>query len=401
MSVTATARPLREALAQLATMSDELGALSLYLDTGAEEGGRSGPSRGEIALRNALSELRSGVRSAGPRARWSALERRLDELEPALAELVGPALPGRGRALFAGLSGGEPRTLTTRHHVGSVAVLERTPYLMPLLPVLEAEQPYGVISVSGDGVRALDLAEGVAEEAGWEAFDIASGEWRRMVGPAAANPARQRTSAAQVDLFRRRLEAHRERAVADAVAPLVGLAEVHGWTQVLLAGEPSRTEPLGRDWPQDGPPLVTAHTLLAVTLSPEEVRRVAEPLIVEARRVEQCDLVRRVLDGAFSTASGAAVGLGDVLSALAEGRVQHLLMDPTVRHAGSIAPDGRLVRAGVVPAGARPEELVEEPHLMERMLERALATDAEVTALEDPARGELVAHDGVAALLRW
>jgi hypothetical protein len=35
------------------------------------------------------------------------------------------------------------------------------------------------------------------------------------------------------------------------------------------------------------------------------------------------------------------------------------------------------------------------------MLERALATDAEVTALGDPARDELAGHDGVAALLRW
>jgi len=401
MPVTAAATPLRELLGQLMGMSDDLGVLSLYVDTGAEEGRRSGPSGGTIALRNALSELRERVRSAGPHERWNALEQRLDALAPALAELVDPSLPGRGRALFVALSGGDPRTLSSRHHVGTVAVLERTPYLMPLLPVLEAEQPFGVISVSGDGVRALDLVQGAAEEAAWLGFDIAAGEWRRMVGPASANPARQGTTAAQVDLFRRRLEAHRERAVADAVAPLLALAEAHGWTRVLLAGEPSRTEPLVHDWPQDELPLVTADVALVATLSPEEVRRRTEPLMSEARRAVQSVVVRRALDGALSSASAAAVGLADVLSALQKGRVQHLLIDPVAKPEGSVAPDGRLVPAGEVPPGVRAEDLVDEPHLPERMLERALATGAEVTALEDPARGELAGHDGVAALLRW
>jgi hypothetical protein len=401
MSVTATARPLREALGQLATMRDEMGVLSLYLDTGAEEGRRSGPSGGEIALRNALSELRERTRAEGPRERWSDLEDGLEELEPALADLVAPALPGRGRALFAELSGHGLVTLSTRHRLGAAAVLARRPYLMPLLPVLEAEQPYGAISVSDEGVRALDLAEGGAEEAGWEAFDIASGEWRRMKGPAGANPARSLTSASQVDLFKRRLEAHRERAVAEAVAPLVGLAEANEWTHVVLAGERARTEPLARDWPDAGPPLVVADVVLPATRSPQEVRRTAEPLVEAARAAEQSALVRRALDGALSSASAAAVGLGDVLMALGEGRVQHLLIDPAVRHAGSAAPDGRLFRAGVAPPGVAAEDLLEEPHLMERMLERALATDAEVTALGDPARDELAGHDGVAALLRW
>jgi hypothetical protein len=45
--------------------------------------------------------------------------------------------------------------------------------------------------------------------------------------------------------------------------------------------------------------------------------------------------------------------------------------------------------------------MVREPHLMERMLERAMASGALVTALEGPAADPLAEHGGVAAELRW
>jgi hypothetical protein len=258
-----------------------------------------------------------------------------------------------------------------------------------------------VISVSGEGVRALDLSEGGADEAAWLTFNIEADEWRRMVGPASANPARHLTTASQLDLYKRRVEAHREQAVAETVAPLAGLAEANGWMRVLLAGEPALTAPIRGGWPDAGPPLLIADIRLVGTLSAEAVRRAAEPLLAEARRKAQSDLVRQAVDGALSSAAAAAVGLDDVLSSLHEGRVHHLLVDPKVRHAGASAPDGRLVSAGEVPAGAREEELTPEPHLLERMLGRALATGAEVTAIGDPARMQLAPHDGVAALLRW
>ena len=91
--------------------------------------------------------------------------------------------------------------------------------------------------------------------------------------------------------------------------------------------------------------------------------------------------------------------MDDVLTALAEGRVQHLLLDPRRRHAGARAADGRLVAAGEVLPGAG--AAAPEPHLMERMLERALATGAGVTVLQDGAAEPLDAHGGIGAALRW
>ena len=47
----------------------------------------------------------------GDHARWKAVFERLDELEPELSALLDPRRPGRGRALFATVEGGELRTV--------------------------------------------------------------------------------------------------------------------------------------------------------------------------------------------------------------------------------------------------------------------------------------------------
>lgn len=401
MSIATTTRPLRTAFEGLRALSDPQGILSFLVDTGAEHGRRRGGNNAELALRNAVSELRREVREDGPPERWSALDRRLGELDLALRELVDPSQPGRGRALFAGLSGGDVRLLWSRHRMGTAAVLAPRAHLAPLLPALEAEQPFGVIAVSADGVRALDLSDGNAGEAAWLAFAIDSGEWRRMVGPAGANPARESTTASQRDLFTRRVDEHRRQAVAETVGSLVGLADSKGWTRVLLSGAAALTEPLRREWPEAGPPLALAGFRLEHTLSPDEVRRRAEPRLAAERRASQSELVRRAIDGALSSSGTAVAGLDDVLFTLQEGHVHHLLLDPTMSHSGARAPDGRVVRAGEVPAGVRREELTPEPRLLDWMLDRALDTGASVTSIEDPARSELAEHDGVAALLRW
>ena len=51
--------------------------------------------------------------------------------------------------------------------------------------------------------------------------------------------------------------------------------------------------------------------------------------------------------------------------------------------------------------GLAASELVAEPLLGERMIERALETGAEVTPLTDPEAELLADCGGVAAILRW
>jgi hypothetical protein len=96
---------------------------------------------------------------------------------------------------------------------------------------------------------------------------------------------------------------------------------------------------------------------------------------------------------ADATAGGkGACGLSHVLAALAEGRVAHLLIDPTRAFPGTIGT-GETLRAAVGTEGG--------VDLADLVVRRALTTDASVTPLYGEAAAVLEGRDGIGALLRW
>ena len=389
----------RAKIARLASLHDEEGVVSIYVDV--DPGARHEPSQGDIALRAGLTALRERLEASGERPRLALLERRLKENAAGLAALADPSRPGRGRALFIPLSGGAPHKATTAGRVAEQVVLEATAYLMPLLLALQESAPVGVVAVSGDGARVVEVRGAGAEESLRLAFDDQSAEWRRLQGPAGGTPANQRQVSSQADLFARRVEEHRRHQLTLFGETLWERAGARGWTHVLVAGDPDRTEGLRASRPEGGPHILVSPHLLPDHLSPVAVRDATAPEIRAARLAGQLALAEHTRDAALAAAGHGAVGVGDTLEALAEGRVHHLLLDPVARPAGSRAPDGRLVPAGEVPPGAAAERMSPEPHLLERMLERALDTDAQVTAVEGPAAEVLAPFDGVACALRW
>ena len=389
----------RATLAGLARLHDEEGVLSIYVDI--DLGARRKPPEGEIALRTGLVALHARLEASGERRRLALLERRLDENAAGLAALADPSRPGRGRALFIPLSGGAPHEAASAARVEEQVVLEATAYLMPLLLALHESTPVGVVAVSGEGARVVEVRGAAAEESLRFAFDDQSAEWRRLQGPAGATPAHQRQVSSQVDLFARRVEEHWRHQLTLLGETIWERARERGWTHVLVAGDPDRSEGLRASRPEGGPDLVVSAHLLPDHLSPVEVRDATAPELRAARLAGQLALAEHVRDAALAAAGHGAVGVADTLGALAEGRAHHLLFDPTARPAGARAPDGRLVPAGEVPPGAAAEQMSPEPHLLERMLERALETDARVTAVEGPAAEVLAPFDGVACALRW
>jgi hypothetical protein len=104
--------------------------------------------------------------------------------------------------------------------------------------------------------------------------------------------------------------------------------------------------------------------------------------------------VRRVRDAALGVGRGA-LGLTDVLGALNDARVEHLIYDPEVRYTGALLEEDTLLAShesiGVV---------VAESRLTERIVERCLLTAARVTPLDAAAADALADSDGIAALLR-
>jgi hypothetical protein len=389
------------AISDLVSLRDPEGILTLCVDAGAERERRHRPRTGEVALHEGLQRVRAGLREAGPRDRERLLEARLEEIGPALQDLVDPALPGRGRVLAVPLSGGPSYGLETAWAVEDCVVLAPTAHASPLLHALAGAHDAGAVSLGADDVRLVALRPDGADEVLRIPYGIPSEDWRPMVGPAGANPQHAPHSESQRDLFATRLEEHRDAAIRGIAPRIWDESSRRGWDHVVVTGAGERVRALLDTRAPEGPAVLVPEVQLSDETTPEEVRAtVAEPL-ADARARAGVELTTQLRDRALTPTGRAVVGLDDTLTALSEGQVHRLVLDAAARHAGARAPDGRLVASGEVPPGADPAELTPEPHLVERMIERALATDATVTAVEGPAAEPLAPFGGVAAELRW
>jgi hypothetical protein len=395
-----TAIALSDAPEELSTIRDPAGVLTIYVDAGADREARHRPRRAEIELRERLDGVRRRLDAEGDATRRRLLDERLAELAPALEDLVDPGAPGAGRALVVPLSGGAPRAVVADAGMGHEVVLDRSPYLLPLVAAGAQAAPAGVVCVSGDLVRAIDVRGSRAVEAMRAPIDVPTADWRPMVGPSDTTPGHAAHSESQRDLFGRRLEEHRARRIAELAERVRDEAEARGWDAVVVAGEPEHVAALGPP-AGTGAEVVALGRALPATLSPEEVRAVTAPAITEARRQAARALALRVRDTALAVSGRAALGVDDVLGALAEGRVHRLVIDPSVRQAGARAPDGTLVAAGEVAPGETAAAMAPEPNVMERMVERALATGARIAVVDGDAAEPLADCGGVAAELRW
>jgi hypothetical protein len=126
------------------------------------------------------------------------------------------------------------------------------------------------------------------------------------------------------------------------------------------------------------------------------VLAVAVAQLLGGERAERhLELVRGVRDAALGAGTGA-LGLADVLVALNDARVEHLIYDPQVRYVGAVGADDVLLASPH--AGGL---LVEESRLTERIVERCLRTAARITPLDAIAAATLADAGGIAALLRW
>lgn len=97
-------------------------------------------------------------------------------------------------------------------------------------------------------------------------------------------------------------------------------------------------------------------------------------------------------------AGDTAFGLSEVVAALNQARVAHLIYDPLVRYRGSVAHDGSLYADG---EESLARVWTTDPRLTERIVERALETGARVTPVEGAASDGLAEASGIAAVLRW
>jgi hypothetical protein len=222
---------------------------------------------------------------------------------------------------------------------------------------------------------ARALMRTLEELDGWE-LEITSLDWHERKAPR-RDPARGTgASASGRDQHAQRLEHNRERFLKQAGGLVASRYSDRPWRRIVVIGE------------GDGP------RLLAMGMGPkgELVHEVRHDLIragaaqIDQRLSEELEHLNRSreealiaeLKEAIGSESGAALGPKEVLETLEQGRVRHVIFD-----------------------GTHDFEQHDGVPVSELMIERALATRAQVTPVEGLAAASLAEHDGAAALLRY
>jgi hypothetical protein len=373
----ATPGEVREA----ATIADERGVLSFYIDASPERLSQ------DWSLSKRLRSELEHLAGATP-----ALQRALPRLQSALDDhLEVTEGHGRGRALVAALGDGELRVLALPDAVTDTMTVDRRAIALPLVAALPSLIRAGVVTVSRGGVRILEVVAGHAEELHASAIEPAvdiDGNEGRPGGPRSTSEA-----------YARAVEDDVARGVRAQTAVLRDLALRRHWQTVVVVGDPRVRH------------LVTGHADLRAriladdrdlgSVAPSAVAEAVEPHLAAERAEHDRTLLQKAKDGAGASGHGV-LGLNDAGAALFAGRVSHLLLGQGRLPEAAVAPGGRIVDRAHPAADVAGEDLQPVDRTAEELARRALDTDAEVTCLE---HGELAdalgTLGGVAATLRW
>jgi hypothetical protein len=349
-------------LSPVLALEDPIGVLSVYVDADPTLAAGTPPAW-QTPIRAGLRDLVRVAQLDWPRADRMALEQRLKELEPELASLLDRRDLSRGRALFAGIEHGDVRQIVIHAVLPATVVFGRRAVVLPLVAARQAGGPAGVAELSWTRVVLSEWELGVLEELERIDLDVDLGgePGRPATHPSVPQPFPER------DRFATAVGSRVLARLREAGAELGRDARARGWETVVVDGESRFVEAFQDGIGAGGPAVLASARSLAGVSRAEAADRVGAALH-ERRTNVQRELAER-LDASASATRDAAV----VERALAEGRVEHLLL----------------------------EAATERPTLgtAETFLRQALETGARVTVVEEASAA--VGPDGVAAILRW
>lgn len=384
---TAAARLDADALLELSRRVDPVGVLSIYVDARPGEGLRAAA----IEIANRLAELQQRLGDQDPDGR--AVLDEIVQLAPKIEQLTDPDQPGRGRVLFAAVRDAWTIQVPAQLPLPNRVVLDRSPFIHPLLELLDEGRPAGVVLASRSHARLLEWRLGALVPLRWLTAEVVAPSHERA-GPIGSRPGKRHgTPTGEQRQARDREQAAR---FIDHVAAVASrLAGEHGWERLLVSGGEQLTDPLVRALPAAQRQLAVRDPRVLVSLP---IGMLSE-LVSDRLRAAHDSYEQRLIDTVREQGPGGdrtALGPSQVVAALNQARVAHLIYDPDIRYHGSVGQDGALYAGDEAPAGVT----APEPRLTERIVERALEIDARVTPIEGAAAG--LAHaSGIAALLRW
>ncbi|HZO06954.1 MAG TPA: VLRF1 family aeRF1-type release factor [Solirubrobacterales bacterium] len=358
--------PLTEAR-DLAGWEPSLGVVSVYL--GFDPGDRGGAWRTD--LRNGLDQLLERAKEADHERRVAlraTAQRLLSRFED--GELRPPP---HGEAGFVEVaeSKGEERWWPTSlaPAAGDCVQLGGRAAVAPLVDLRCRERECGVVLLSSERVRLLRLGGGeLSELEEWE-LSITSLDWRERKASSGPNPTHGVSSSGH-DQFHERLEHNRRRFLAECAGLVGARLHEHDLDHALAFGLAHEQEEFASGFHAPGIVLEQGARADLISTPTGQLADHVLGAAEEAARSRDRALVERVLEAARGGGRGAA-GRQDVGEALAEGRVEQLVLDAAI--------------------GAPAEDLVRG----------ALGGHAKVALVRGETAEPLASAEGAAALLRY
>lgn len=390
---------VRDRIADLAAWTDEIGVLSLIVGATPERAAeRATPWA--ITIKTGISDARDAVRERfGPTA-VGPFDERIDEVQPTIEQrLFAHNAPGRGRALYVGISSGRVEHIATQVPFQDAVKFRSRPYLTPLVTAASVGRPVGLLRVDRGAVMLDELAAGMVEHIWSDQFAPQSSDWRENAGPGMSNPNRAQESSTQTDHFEERVDANRQRFLRSVAQELQTRTSEHGWDTVILAGDARLTKTIEQHCSLNGDVQVHHRDITLEDVNDGQLIDAFQPVLEELHREREQHMLD-TLGGAIAE-DRAVAGVNDVTHALNEARVEALIVDPQMELSGVASPDGRLFGDREDPRAVG-EQLSDVDDLIHRMIHRALDTSADVAVVTSEAERErLDGHGAVAATLRW
>jgi hypothetical protein len=376
-------------LHDLATADPGQPVASIYARTDPRDPNNTTHNPGwEIELRNGLRAIAERLEAGDDRDGDQAFRALHERIENELIDLE-PSERGRSVVWFLRSDGETIERFSLQIPVlDDALVWDSRPYISPLVDVADRGSAVGIVMVGREHVRLMDIEQGETSEPANSEYELELGDWRPYGGSASGSPDRGTQTTSHEERYETRVDEHRDKLYADAAAATASRLEQLGWQRIVLACEGQVLTQF-----RNALPAAISERVVAVSdlnlghKEPHEIAEALEPLIEQAWLEGAAKLVAEIHEHALAGGPGS-LGVDETLGALAEGRVEHLVLDPSIDFAAALS--------GVPgPIGGPPELLGE------RAVEKALATSAKVTAYSAEASEHLRESGGMMALLRY
>lgn len=362
-------QPTLEDARALSEWRPPLGVLSVYL--GFDPADRGGAWRTE--LRNGIETILDAQKEAehDRRVALRATAKRLTErfedgdLRP----------PPRGEVGFVEVAekGG------TEHWFGAgeapadpCVEFGSEPVVAPLLELRGRGAARAIVLLSAERVRMLSCIEGAVEELeDWE-LSITSLDWRERKAQSASDPARaQGVSSSGHDQFGERLEHNRQRFLCECGGLVANRVSADGFGGAIAFGPTHDFVSFesGFNFPQVE--LIHGGEADLISAPRGKVGEVAAATLASLDEERDRTMVERAMAEVKGGSRGAG-GRQETEEALAEGRVDHLVLDAAIERAAA-----------------------------ESLIRGALSSSAQVTVVRGEPAAPLAEAEGVAAILRY